>query len=717
MARQVDRARFRLPLWSIVFSCALSLNTLFPSSALASGSIAPCQVSSLESQVQDYLQTGLIGKPGIAQDLEAKLRAAADALARGQANTADNIVQAFINAVEAQDGKAISADAASALMAIATRSALVTVTVAPHTLAPLGTGSITGTVVTASGTPVPAVIVNLQASAGTILSPAATTDAGGAFRSGFVAPAVSGPVTITATVCGAAAAATAAVNVVAPIVTPTAFGVTGPPSTTAGTMVTIKVSAVDASGNIATGYTGTVSFFSGDCQATLPANYTFTAADMGVHSFLITFRTAGDPFLFVRDAVTGIQNGNGGNYFVVNPGPAVKYKLATPNGGPIVAGQSFRFRISALDAFGNFASSYRGTAHFSSTDSQAVLPADYTFGNVVAPMPEFRLDQAGALGSDGRIYELGGSTLSPTGAVFAASVDSYSTATNSWSAVAPLPQPRMSFGAATGADGRLYAVGGLTADPNSVEAYSVSSNSWTAAASMLASASFLGVAAGSDGRIYAVGGLQFTGAGLQTLNTAEVYTPATNTWTMLPPMPTPRHDLALVAGADGRIFAIGGQTDNTPVSAVEAYSPSTNSWTALAPVPFAGTSVGTRGPGGLIYIIGGGDVLEVYNPTTNVWNFLSTPPLYLGQGSAQTSFVAGTDGRLYLAGYFLNGCTGGFANGSTDTMVAYSPAQGGWIANGLTTVTVTLKTAGGQTVSATDTVNGSITGGLTVTVG
>ena len=34
-----------------------------------------------------------------------------------------------------------------------------------------------------------------------------------------------------------------------------------------------------------TGYTGTVHFTSTDNTATLPANYTFTAADKGVHTF------------------------------------------------------------------------------------------------------------------------------------------------------------------------------------------------------------------------------------------------------------------------------------------------------------------------------------------------------------------------------------------------------------------------------------------------
>jgi hypothetical protein len=41
----------------------------------------------------------------------------------------------------------------------------------------------------------------------------------------------------------------------------------------------------DAYGNVATGYAGTVHFTSSDGKTVLPANYTFTAADKGVHTF------------------------------------------------------------------------------------------------------------------------------------------------------------------------------------------------------------------------------------------------------------------------------------------------------------------------------------------------------------------------------------------------------------------------------------------------
>ena len=45
------------------------------------------------------------------------------------------------------------------------------------------------------------------------------------------------------------------------------------------------VTAQDAYGNRATGYTGTVHFTSSDAQASLPVDYTFTAADAGMHTF------------------------------------------------------------------------------------------------------------------------------------------------------------------------------------------------------------------------------------------------------------------------------------------------------------------------------------------------------------------------------------------------------------------------------------------------
>src|SRR5262249_2977625 len=60
-----------------------------------------------------------------------------------------------------------------------------------------------------------------------------------------------------------------------------------PASTVAGTPFDVTVSALDPYGNFDKNYTGTVSFVSTDTAAgvVLPANYTFTTADAGVHLF------------------------------------------------------------------------------------------------------------------------------------------------------------------------------------------------------------------------------------------------------------------------------------------------------------------------------------------------------------------------------------------------------------------------------------------------
>jgi hypothetical protein len=154
---------------------------------------------------------------------------------------------------------------------------------------------------------------------------------------------------------------------------PATFGLSGlPAATTAGAAFSVTVTALDAFGNPVTGYTGTVQFTSSDPQAALPPNYTFTSADMGVHTFTVTLKTAGPQSLQVADT----QSGLGGSATVtVNPGPVAALEVTAPT-GPVSAGVSVPITVAATDAFGNVATNYTGTVHFSSSDPQATLPAD-----------------------------------------------------------------------------------------------------------------------------------------------------------------------------------------------------------------------------------------------------------------------------------------------------------------------------------------------------
>src|SRR5207248_4435518 len=124
-------------------------------------------------------------------------------------------------------------------------------------------------------------------------------------------------------------------------------------------------------------YTGTVTFSSTDTKAILPANYTFTSADAGVHTFSATLKVAGSQSLTATDTVTNTMVGSETG-ITVNPA-AANHLVVSRFPSKTTAGLAQSFRVTVQDQYGNTATSYTGTVAFSSSDSQANLPANYTF--------------------------------------------------------------------------------------------------------------------------------------------------------------------------------------------------------------------------------------------------------------------------------------------------------------------------------------------------
>jgi hypothetical protein len=84
------------------------------------------------------------------------------------------------------------------------------------------------------------------------------------------------------------------------------FVLSAPASVTHGVAFSVTLTAEDAYGNVATGYSGTVHFSSSDSTATLPANYTFTASDAGVRTFTgLILRKRGKQTVTVTDTLNG----------------------------------------------------------------------------------------------------------------------------------------------------------------------------------------------------------------------------------------------------------------------------------------------------------------------------------------------------------------------------------------------------------------------------
>jgi hypothetical protein len=152
--------------------------------------------------------------------------------------------------------------------------------------------------------------------------------------------------------------------------------INAPTVTTAGASFSITVTAVDALGKTKTGFTGKVHFSSNDPFATVPADYTFVSGDHGVHTFTgVILGKAGTRVISVDDTTT--PDIAGSFAIKVNPGAATHFAVSAPSSA--TAGTQFSITVSALDAFGNVATGYRGTVMFSSSDGSASLPGNYAF--------------------------------------------------------------------------------------------------------------------------------------------------------------------------------------------------------------------------------------------------------------------------------------------------------------------------------------------------
>jgi hypothetical protein len=134
------------------------------------------------------------------------------------------------------------------------------------------------------------------------------------------------------------------------------------------------VTALDAYGNVATGYLGTAAFTSSDPQGQLSGKYTFTAADAGSHTFSVTLKTAGTQAVTATDTNTSSITGSA--TVAVSAATATHFAISAP--ASATAGSAFGITVTALDPFNNVATGYTGTVHFGSSDGNASLPGDAT---------------------------------------------------------------------------------------------------------------------------------------------------------------------------------------------------------------------------------------------------------------------------------------------------------------------------------------------------
>ncbi len=170
---------------------------------------------------------------------------------------------------------------------------------------------------------------------------------------------------------------------------PTAFRVEGIDSPIEqGASASITVTVLDQYGALYPMYTGTVEFSSDDAGATLPSPYTFLTTDQGVKTFTdaVAFSAAGTFYVGVEDSANSSIYGEQVSIEVYSSFVPVPTSLRVEGvTSPIMEGVASGFTVTVLDQVGNpydavaGGGDYTGTITFSSNDSAAELPGDYTF--------------------------------------------------------------------------------------------------------------------------------------------------------------------------------------------------------------------------------------------------------------------------------------------------------------------------------------------------
>jgi N-acetylneuraminic acid mutarotase len=198
---------------------------------------------------------------------------------------------------------------------------------------------------------------------------------------------------------------------------------------------------------------------------------------------------------------------------------------------------------------------------------------------------------------------------------------------------------------------------------------SVTVTSWFSLASLPSSR--WGLSTVTDGNVlYAIGGAMPPTYNFTALSNADVFNPATLTWSPLgSPLPAAlAYSNAAILGDS--IYVFGGWTCNLCADRrVFSYDIRAASWSRLPDAPFPIYGGAARVIGGKIYMTTGGCCgssggFLAFNPASNSWSVLQGPP-------HAHDFPAGAGvigGRFYVAG----------GEGSQGALDVYDPTSGNW---------------------------------------
>lgn len=393
-----------------------------------------------------------------------------------------------------------------------------------------------------------------------------------------------------------------------------------------------------------------------------------------------------------RDAATGPTIGPGWNALEALISPRFGHTATLLSDGRvlIVGGQDETYDALDTDISSQFKPHTLATAEVHDVDASTVT--------ATGPLTAARYNHTATLLANGKVLIVGGSD----GSVSIASAELYDPAARTFAPTGTLNAARQLHSATLLADGKVLIAGGrgttgAAGDPvPAAELYDPATGTFTSSGSMLSPRYEHTATLLANGKVLIAAGYKFGTA--PAMATGELYDPAKGTFSATGSLSVARYNHTATLLPNGKVLIVGGQGDLSSIGAyvdyatAELYDPATGTFSATGSLGTPRlTHSATLLPDGSVLVAGGynhinGDTYlasaELYQPASGT--FTAAAPLIDVRYNHTATALA--DGRVFLAG--------GFAGGTV--VEIYDPGARAFSARGLsrTSHTATVLTDG-----------------------